>query len=200
MEMSDYDPMWHWWEQLQERRQLSEGPTSPSAWSPRAGTYSPHYLPTTPPSPSPVPDPVTPLAQTGPSAVGSASFDIRSLLGSAKKDPSSPCRASTIAALPSPAPEMHVDSEEPVFADTRASAEAVDTPVRRVSIASSAPYTNSNSPFLAWSPSLCHSWQEDSSSGRTSCAAHSRCRTFLSSLLPASPLFLFRNSTNKVDP
>jgi hypothetical protein len=145
--MSDYDPMWHWWERLQERRQLSEGPTSPSARSPRVGTYSPHYSPTTPPSPSPVPDPVTPLAQTGPSAVGSASFDIRSLLGSAKKDPSSPRRASAIAALPSPTPEMHVDSEEPVFADTRASVEAVDTPVHCVSIASSALYAGSNSPF-----------------------------------------------------
>ncbi|KAJ7794376.1 hypothetical protein B0H14DRAFT_3497044 [Mycena olivaceomarginata] len=69
-------------------------------------------VPTTPPSPSPVPDPVTPLAQTGPSAVGSASFDIRSLLGSAKKDPSSPRRASAIAASPSTSVEMQVEEEE----------------------------------------------------------------------------------------
>ncbi|KAJ7300347.1 hypothetical protein DFH08DRAFT_828545 [Mycena albidolilacea] len=65
-----------------------------------AGTYSPCYEPSTPPERSltPILRPATPPAQLGPSAVGSASFDIRQLLGSAKKDPPTLRKASAIAA------------------------------------------------------------------------------------------------------
>jgi hypothetical protein len=77
-----------------------------------------------------------PPLQTGPSVVGSASFDIRVLRGSAKKDTSLPRNVSAIAASPSHSAEMQVDPEELAFVDTRVSAEAADTPARRVSIAS----------------------------------------------------------------
>jgi hypothetical protein len=135
MEMSDYDPMWYWWERLQGRRQSSEGPTSPSARSPRAGTYSPHYSPTTPPSPSPVPGQTTPPAQTGNSAVGSASFDIRQLLRSAGRNTPTPRKASAIAASPPDSVEMQVDSPEMSSADALAIAEALDDPPPRVRFA-----------------------------------------------------------------
>ncbi|KAJ7681543.1 hypothetical protein B0H14DRAFT_2655244 [Mycena olivaceomarginata] len=71
-------------------------------------TYSPHYEPSTPPERSltPILRPATPPAQLGPSAVGSASFDIRQLLGSAKKDPPTPRKASAIAASPPSPSEM----------------------------------------------------------------------------------------------
>jgi hypothetical protein len=132
MEMSDYNPMWYWWEQLQERRQQSEGPTSPSARSPHAGTYSPHYLPMTPPSPSPVPGQTTPLAQTGNSAVGSASFDIRQLLRSTGRNTPTPRKASAIAASPPDSVEMQVDSPEMSSADALAIAEALNDPLPHV--------------------------------------------------------------------
>jgi hypothetical protein len=77
-----------------------------------------------------------PPLQTGPSAVGSASFDIRVLRGSAKKDTSSPRNVSAIAASPSHSAEMQVDPKEFAFADTRVSVEAADTPAHHVSIAS----------------------------------------------------------------
>jgi hypothetical protein len=132
MEMSDYDPMWHWWEQLQERRQSSKGPTSPSARSPRAGTYSPHYSPTTPPSLSPVPGQTTPPAQTGNSVIGSASFDIWQLLRSMGRNTPTPRKASVIAASPPDSVEMQVDSPEMSSADALAIAEAQDDPPPRV--------------------------------------------------------------------
>jgi hypothetical protein len=130
MDMSDYDSMWYWWRRLQD-----EHPSAIAARGAREESTSPHYWPTTPPSVSPAPNPGTPPSQTGPSAVGSASFDIRVLRGSARKDTASPRRASAIAASLSHSTEMQVDSEELAFADTRASAEAADTPARRVSIA-----------------------------------------------------------------
>ncbi|KAJ7821925.1 hypothetical protein B0H14DRAFT_2598839 [Mycena olivaceomarginata] len=70
--------------------------------------YSPCYEPFTPPerSTTPLLGPVTPPPQLGPSAVGSASFDIRQLLGSAKKDPPTPRKPSVIAASPSSPTEM----------------------------------------------------------------------------------------------
>ncbi|KAJ7887873.1 hypothetical protein B0H14DRAFT_3430498 [Mycena olivaceomarginata] len=63
---------------------------------------------------------------SGPSAVGSASFDIRQLLGSAKKDPPTPRKASAIAASPSSPTEMQVDPPEMSSADALAIAEALD--------------------------------------------------------------------------
>jgi hypothetical protein len=62
----------------------------------------------------------------GPSAVGSASFDIRQLLGSAKKDPPTLRKASVIAASPESPTEMQVDPPEMSSADTLAIAEAMD--------------------------------------------------------------------------
>ncbi|KAJ7689512.1 hypothetical protein B0H14DRAFT_2652790 [Mycena olivaceomarginata] len=105
-----------------------EHPSTVAARGAREESTSLHYQPTTPPSVSPAPNPGTPPSQTGPSAVGSASFDIRVLRGSVRKDTASPRRASAIAASPSHSAEMQVDSEELAFADTRASTEAADTP------------------------------------------------------------------------
>ncbi|KAJ7708439.1 hypothetical protein B0H14DRAFT_2646655 [Mycena olivaceomarginata] len=68
---------------------------------------------------------------TGPSAVGSASFDIRALRGSARKGTPSPRRASAIAASPSHSAEMQVDSPEMSSADALAIAEALDDPPPR---------------------------------------------------------------------
>ncbi|KAJ7895590.1 hypothetical protein B0H14DRAFT_3426202 [Mycena olivaceomarginata] len=110
-DMSSFDPIWYWWRRLQEEyRPQGEGtsphPTSDSGS--HAGSYSPRYVPTMPPSPSPTPapGPTTPPAQTGLSAVGSASFDIRQLLNSARKDSPTPHKASAIAASPSNSAEM----------------------------------------------------------------------------------------------
>ncbi|KAJ7717921.1 hypothetical protein B0H14DRAFT_2643463 [Mycena olivaceomarginata] len=126
MDMSDYNSMWYWWRRLQD-----EHPSAVAARGAREESTSLHYRPTTPSSISLAPNPATPLSQTGPSAVGSASFDIRSLRGSAKKDTSSPRNVSAIAVLPSHSAEMQVDLEELAFADTRVSAEAADTPAHR---------------------------------------------------------------------
>jgi hypothetical protein len=131
MDMSDYDSMWYWWRRLQD-----EHPSAVAAHGAREESTSPHYRPTTPPSVLLAPNPAMPPSQTGPSAVGSASFDIWVLRGSAKKDTSSPRDVSAIAVSPSHSTEMQVDPEEFAFADTRVSAEAADTPARRVSIAS----------------------------------------------------------------
>jgi hypothetical protein len=137
MDMSTLEPIWKWWQQLQQEYTLPAGDTSPpSPSNSRAGTFSPHYRPTTPPSASPAPDPVTPIVQTGPSAVGSASFDIRSLRSSARKDPPVSRNVSAIAASPSPSSEMQVDPPEMSPADALAIAEALhealDDPSPRV--------------------------------------------------------------------
>jgi hypothetical protein len=134
-DMATPEPIWKWWQKLQQEFALPVGDTSfPS--SSRAGNYSPHYRSTTPPSASPAPDPVTPIAQTGPSAVGSASFDIRSLRSSARKDPPVPRNVSAIAASPSPSSDMQVDPFETSPADALAIAEALgealDDPSPRV--------------------------------------------------------------------
>ncbi|KAJ7694938.1 hypothetical protein B0H14DRAFT_3530447 [Mycena olivaceomarginata] len=135
-DMSSFDPIWYWWRRLQEEyRPQGEGasPRPASDSGSRAGSYSPRYVPTTPPSPSPVPTPgpTTPLAQTGPSAVGSASFDIRRLLSSAGRNTPTPRKASAIAASPSDSAEMQVDSPEMSSADALAIAEALDDPPPR---------------------------------------------------------------------
>ncbi|KAJ7819712.1 hypothetical protein B0H14DRAFT_2600461 [Mycena olivaceomarginata] len=109
--MSAFDSVWHWWRRIQaEYSQLGEtsSPRHSGSAGSRTGTYSPHYEPFTPPdrSVTPILGPTTPPAQTGPSAVGSASFDIRQLLGSTKKDPPTPRKASVIAASPSNSTEM----------------------------------------------------------------------------------------------
>ncbi|KAJ7833264.1 hypothetical protein B0H14DRAFT_2591619 [Mycena olivaceomarginata] len=106
MDMATPEPIWKWWQQLQQE-------------------------PMTPPSASPAPDPVTPIAQNGPSAVGSASFDIRSLRSSTRKDPPAPRNASAIAVSPSPSSEMQVDLPEMSSADALAIAEALDDPSPR---------------------------------------------------------------------
>ncbi|KAJ7896424.1 hypothetical protein B0H14DRAFT_3425793 [Mycena olivaceomarginata] len=135
-DMSSFDPIWYWWKRLQEEyRPQGEGasprPTSDSGS--RAGTYSPHYVPTTPPelSPTPVPGQTTPPAQTGNSAVGSASFDIRQLLRSAGRNTPTPHKASVIAASPPDSIEMQVDSPEMSSANALAIAEALDDPPPR---------------------------------------------------------------------
>ncbi|KAJ7683154.1 hypothetical protein B0H14DRAFT_3535401 [Mycena olivaceomarginata] len=129
--MSSFDPIWYWWRRLQEEHRPQgedASPRPPSDSGSRAGTYSPHYVPTTPPSPSPVPDPATPPVQTGNSAVGSASFDIRQLLRSAGRNTPTPRKASAIAASPPDSIEMQVDSPEISSADALAMAEAMDDP------------------------------------------------------------------------
>ncbi|KAJ7724344.1 hypothetical protein B0H14DRAFT_2641562 [Mycena olivaceomarginata] len=129
--MSSFDSMWYWWRWIQ-----SEHPR-PSTISPlrrssspdsRVETYSLYYEPTTPPecSVTPLLGPVTPPAQTGPSAVGSASFDIRLLHSSARKLPPTPHKASAIAASLSNSAEMQVDPLEMSSADALAIAEAMD--------------------------------------------------------------------------
>jgi hypothetical protein len=128
MDMSDYDSLWYAWQQIQARHRSN----IEAGAQDRAGTYSPQYCPTMPPSASPAPDPVTPLVQTGPSAVGSASFDIRSLWSSTKKDPSSPRRVSVIAASPSNSTEMQVDLPEVSSTDALPIAETLDDPPPRV--------------------------------------------------------------------
>jgi hypothetical protein len=127
MDMSDYDSMWYWWRRLQD-----EHPSAVPVRGAREESTSPHYRPTTPPSVSPPPNPATPPSQTGPSAVGSASFDIRVLRGSARKGTPSPRRASAIAASPSHSAEMQVDSPEMSSADALTIAEALDDPPPRV--------------------------------------------------------------------
>ncbi|KAJ7863627.1 hypothetical protein B0H14DRAFT_3443983 [Mycena olivaceomarginata] len=126
MDMSDYNSMWYWWQGLQD-----EHPSAVPVRGAREESTSPHYRPTTPPSVSPAPNPATPPSQTGPSAVGSASFDIRALRGSARKGTPSPRRASAIAASPSHSAEMQVDSPEMSSADALAIAEALDDPPPR---------------------------------------------------------------------
>ncbi|KAJ7696154.1 hypothetical protein B0H14DRAFT_3905285 [Mycena olivaceomarginata] len=122
------------------RFEISHGPHKDSLEEPypvqgsRAGTYSPHYKPTTLPehSVTPLLGPVTPPAQTGPSAVGSASFDIRLLRGSPRKDPPTPRKASAIAASPSNSTKMQVDPPEMSSADALPITEAMDDlPPRR---------------------------------------------------------------------
>ncbi|KAJ7346256.1 hypothetical protein DFH08DRAFT_810088 [Mycena albidolilacea] len=135
--MSAFDSVWHWWRRIQvgSSQPVANSPLRRSgSASPRAGTYSPHYEPSTPPERSltPLLRPATPPAQLGPSAVGSASFDIRQLLGSARKDPPTPRKASAIAASPESPTEMQVDLPEMSSADAIAIAEALDDlPPRR---------------------------------------------------------------------
>jgi hypothetical protein len=129
MDMATPDPIWKWWQQLQQEYALPAEETSPLSPSNLcAGTYSPHYRPTTPLSASPALDLVTPIAQTGPSAIGSASFDIRLLWSSARKDPPTPRNTSAIAASSSNSAEMQVDLPEMSPADALAIAEALDDP------------------------------------------------------------------------
>ncbi|KAJ7300604.1 hypothetical protein DFH08DRAFT_828294 [Mycena albidolilacea] len=112
MDMATPDPIWKWWQRLQEEFALPAGETSPqSPTSSHAGTYSPRYRPTTPPSVSPAPNPETPPAQTGTSH-------------SARKDPPTPRKASAIAASPSNSAEMQVDLPKVSSADALAIAEA----------------------------------------------------------------------------
>ncbi|KAJ7318045.1 hypothetical protein DFH08DRAFT_971523 [Mycena albidolilacea] len=94
----------------------------------RAGTYLLHYEPSTPPERSltPILRPATPPAQLGPSAVGSASFDIHQLLSSARKDPPTLRKASAIATSPESPTEMQVDPPKMSSADAIAIAEAMD--------------------------------------------------------------------------
>ncbi|KAJ7811541.1 hypothetical protein B0H14DRAFT_3479650 [Mycena olivaceomarginata] len=127
MDMVTLDPIWKWWRHLQQEFALPvEESSPPSPSNSRAGTYSPHYRPMTPPSASPAPNPATPPVQTGPFAVGSASFDIRLWRGSVKKDPSLPRRVSAIAASPSHSTEMQVDSQDASVTNALAVAEALD--------------------------------------------------------------------------
>ncbi|KAJ7318618.1 hypothetical protein DFH08DRAFT_971356 [Mycena albidolilacea] len=135
--MSAFDSVWHWWRRVQagysQPTAISPPRRSGSAGSP-AGTYSPHYEPSTTPerSTTPILRPASPPAQLGPSAVGSASFDIRQLLGSAKKDLPTPRKVSAIAASPESPTEMQVDPPEMSSADAIAIAEALnDLPPRR---------------------------------------------------------------------
>ncbi|KAJ7879532.1 hypothetical protein B0H14DRAFT_2566708 [Mycena olivaceomarginata] len=129
--MSAFDSVWHWWRRIQAGYSQPGKTSSPRrSGSPgsRAGTYSPHYEPSTLPecSATPLLGPVTPPPQTGPSAVGSASFDICSLLSSARKDPPTPRKASAIAASLSNSAEMQVDPPEMSSADALAIVEAMD--------------------------------------------------------------------------
>ncbi|KAJ7722470.1 hypothetical protein B0H14DRAFT_3520321 [Mycena olivaceomarginata] len=55
MDMSDYDSMWYWWRRLQD-----EHPSAVAVRDARADSTSPHYRPTTPPSPSRSSTPVSP--------------------------------------------------------------------------------------------------------------------------------------------
>jgi hypothetical protein len=135
--MSAFDSVWHWWRRIQagysQPGETSSPRRSGSAGS-RVGTYSPHYEPSTPPecSLTPILGPATPPAQLGPSAVGSASFDIRQLLGSVKNDPPTPRKASVIAVSPSNSIEMQVDLPEMSSTDALAITEALDDLTPRV--------------------------------------------------------------------
>ncbi|KAJ7318517.1 hypothetical protein DFH08DRAFT_819795 [Mycena albidolilacea] len=118
--MSDYDSMWYWWRRLQD-----EHPTTVAARGARADSTSPHYRPTTPPEPSPLSTPVSPLTPTGPSAVGSASFDIRWLRpSSARGSPSKPEATADTHSSPTPS-EMQVDPQEISPEDARAITEVI---------------------------------------------------------------------------
>ncbi|KAJ7310000.1 hypothetical protein DFH08DRAFT_974596 [Mycena albidolilacea] len=133
MDMSSFDPIWYGWRKLQEEyRPRGEGasPRPNSDSGSRAESYSPHYVPTTPPgrSPTPVPSRTTPPAQTGNSAVGSASFDIRQLLRSTGRNTSTPRKASAIAASPSTSVEMQVDPPKMSSANALVIADAMDDP------------------------------------------------------------------------
>ncbi|KAJ7771433.1 hypothetical protein B0H14DRAFT_2632397 [Mycena olivaceomarginata] len=120
MDMSDYDPMWYWWRRIQDER-----PSASSTLDARAESTSPHYRPTTPPEPSPLSTPGSPSTPPGPSAVGSASFDIRSLRPSSIRSSPSKPKASADARSPSPLPEMEVDPQEISPEDAQAIAEAI---------------------------------------------------------------------------
>ncbi|KAJ7790173.1 hypothetical protein B0H14DRAFT_3501924 [Mycena olivaceomarginata] len=131
--MSSFDSLWHWWRRIQagySQPGAASSPPRPASPGSRAGTYSPRYEPFTPPERSTMPllGPVTPPLQSGPSAVGSASFDIHQLLGSARKDPPTPRKASAIAASPSSPTEMQVDPPEMSSADAIASRKPWNTP------------------------------------------------------------------------
>jgi transglutaminase-like putative cysteine protease len=131
MDMSDYDSMWYWWRRLQD-----EHPSAVAVRDARADSTSPHYRPTTPPSPSRSSTPVSPSTPAGRSAVGSASFDIRSLRpSSARGSPSKPEATADARTTPT-LPEMQVDPQDISPEDARAIAEALaadePAPVLRV--------------------------------------------------------------------
>ncbi|KAJ7300360.1 hypothetical protein DFH08DRAFT_828533 [Mycena albidolilacea] len=113
MDMSDYDSMW-------------TNIPAPSQSEMRAqDSTSPHYRPTTPPSPSRSSTPVSPSTPAGRSAVGSASFDIRSLRpSSARGSPSKPEATADARTTPT-LPEMQVDPQDISPEDARAIAEAL---------------------------------------------------------------------------
>ncbi|KAJ7305686.1 hypothetical protein DFH08DRAFT_976234, partial [Mycena albidolilacea] len=128
MDMSDYDSMWYWWRRLQD-----EHPSAVAVRDARADSTSPHYRPTTPPSPSRSSTPVSPSTPAGRSAVGSASFDIRSLRpSSARGSPSKPEATADARTTPT-LPEMQVDPQDISPEDARAIAEALaaDEPASR---------------------------------------------------------------------
>ncbi|KAJ7819710.1 hypothetical protein B0H14DRAFT_2600459 [Mycena olivaceomarginata] len=108
LDMSDYDSFWHGWQQIQAHHQFN----NTMGTQDRAGTYSPQYRPSTPPSVFSMPNPSMPPTYTGPSAAGSTSFDIRTLRSSVQTSPSLPRGFSAIAASPTDSSEMQVD--EPV--------------------------------------------------------------------------------------
>jgi hypothetical protein len=142
MAMSGHDPMWYWWRQLQEEYQQPDEQSTPHSPSGglRAETYSPHYVPNMPPKCSPplVPGPSTPLAQIGPSVLGSLSFDIRLLRTSTGKEPSTPHKASAVGSSPPNPDKMQVDPQELSSTDALTITEASDTPVPQVCIIISA--------------------------------------------------------------
>ncbi|KAJ7854169.1 hypothetical protein B0H14DRAFT_3449770 [Mycena olivaceomarginata] len=119
--MSDYDSMWYWWRRLQDKH-----PSAVAVRDARADSTSPHHWLTTPPASS---TPMSPFTPTGPSAVGSASFDICSLRPSSVRG--SPSKPEAITDTRStPTPEMQVDLQEISPEDARAITEvlAADEP------------------------------------------------------------------------
>lgn len=142
-------------------------------------TYLLHYMPTTPPeqSSSPIHSPATTPVQTGPSMIASSSFDIHSLHSSARKEHSTPYKASTVALPPPDSTEMQVDSPGISPADVRAIAEALDNPAPRVRLIISSLFHLFRL-FLAWPTSLRCPRQEKLLPGCTSHASHLFWRKF----------------------
>jgi hypothetical protein len=153
---------------------------------PCVGTYSPHYVPTTPPERSSLPicSPATTLVQTGPSVIASLSFDIHSLHSSARKEASTPYKASAVALPPPDSTEMQVDSPGISPADARAIAEALYDPAPRVRLIILSLFHLFRL-FLAWLTSLCCARQEKLSLGCTSRASYLFWHKFF-----LSPFFL----------
>ncbi|KAJ7711946.1 hypothetical protein B0H14DRAFT_2645543 [Mycena olivaceomarginata] len=103
MDMADYDSMWHWWQRLQEHQRSSKDQPLPLLEVRTQGPI-PRYMPTTPPSPSPIPDPVLLCADW--------TFRSQSLRSSTGKGLSVPQKASAVALLPLDTNDMPVETAE----------------------------------------------------------------------------------------